>query len=192
MLAIFNSLGGGEVIVILVLALIVLGPEKLPEAMRRFGNIYSELRRMSDGFQSELRDAFQEPMQELRGTAQMMQDAVSQPMQAMTDPLREPATTATQPEAAADEVQTPVDEPPDVGDGRTAGPDEGASGDPGADAVEPPEEEPEPGQEPEQEPMPTDIGAPVLPTIDPDVVAPLAEASGVEGIADDPARERPV
>ena len=85
MLAIFNSLGGGEVIAILIIALIVLGPEKLPDAIRKFGNIYGELRRMSQGFQSELRDAFDEPLQSLRGTAQMMQDSVQQPLQAITE-----------------------------------------------------------------------------------------------------------
>ena len=85
MLAIFNSLGGGEVIAILIIGLIVLGPEKLPDAIRRFGNIYGEFRRMSQGFQSELRDAFDEPLQSLRGTAQMMQDSVNEPLQAITD-----------------------------------------------------------------------------------------------------------
>ena len=85
-LAIFNSLGGGEVIAILVIGLIVLGPEKLPDAIRKFGNIYGELRRMSQGFQSELRDAFDEPMRELRGTAQMMQDAVNEPVRSVKSP----------------------------------------------------------------------------------------------------------
>ena len=51
------NIGGGELIVILVIALIVLGPEKLPDAVRRAGRIYGELRRMSSGFQAELRDA---------------------------------------------------------------------------------------------------------------------------------------
>ena len=46
-LAIFNSLDGGEVIAILIIGLIVLGPEKLPDAIRKFGNIYGEFRRMS-------------------------------------------------------------------------------------------------------------------------------------------------
>jgi sec-independent protein translocase protein TatB len=99
-LGILNSLGGGEVIVILVLALIVLGPEKLPDAIRKVGNIYGELRRMSEGFQSEFRDAFDEPIRELRGTAQVMQDAVQQPLQ--TDLASGPV----------EEVQAPVEEAP--------------------------------------------------------------------------------
>jgi sec-independent protein translocase protein TatB len=125
-LAILNSLGAGEAIAILVIALIVLGPEKLPDAIRKFGNIYGELRRMSHGFQSELRDAFDEPLRELRGTAQMMQDAVNEPAKAVTSELRAPvvgggkkatetAAAATAGAAAtangsADETLAPVEE----------------------------------------------------------------------------------
>ena len=107
MLAIFNSLGGGEVIAILIIGLIVLGPEKLPDAIRKFGNIYGEFRRMSQGFQNELRDAFDEPLQSLRGTAQMMQDSVNQPLQAITEmtaPVVGGAATAEPVEVTATEV----------------------------------------------------------------------------------------
>ena len=64
---VFN-LGPGEVIVILVAGLVVLGPEKLPDMLRKAGRLYGELRRMANGFQSELRDAFDEPMKEMRDT----------------------------------------------------------------------------------------------------------------------------
>ena len=66
------NIGGGELIVILVIALIVLGPEKLPDAVRRAGRIYGELRRMSSGFQAELRDAIDEPMKEIRSTTDLV------------------------------------------------------------------------------------------------------------------------
>src|SRR5574338_1561448 len=39
------------------IAMIVLGPEKLPEMARKLGQIMGELRRVSDGFQQELRQA---------------------------------------------------------------------------------------------------------------------------------------
>jgi sec-independent protein translocase protein TatB len=76
---VFN-LSGSEIVVILLLALIVLGPEKLPEAIRRFGRIYGELRKMGTGFQSEFRTAFEEPLKELRETAQLTRDAVMNPI----------------------------------------------------------------------------------------------------------------
>ena len=51
------NVGGGEVLVILLLALIVLGPDKLPNAARQAGKYLGDFRRMSNGFQRELRDA---------------------------------------------------------------------------------------------------------------------------------------
>lgn len=45
--------------VILLVALIVLGPTKLPEAARKIGEAMNELRRMTSGFQAELRDALE-------------------------------------------------------------------------------------------------------------------------------------
>ncbi|HKA05520.1 MAG TPA: Sec-independent protein translocase protein TatB [Acidimicrobiales bacterium] len=59
---------GGELVIILLVALIVLGPDKLPDAIRKVGRVYGELRRMSAGFQSELRDALDEPLREVRDT----------------------------------------------------------------------------------------------------------------------------
>lgn len=51
------NIGAGELVVILGLALIVLGPQRLPEAVRTVGRVVGELRRISSGFQDELRNA---------------------------------------------------------------------------------------------------------------------------------------
>jgi sec-independent protein translocase protein TatB len=76
---------GGEVIIILVLALIVLGPEKLPDAIRRFARFYGEFKKMSTGFQNELRNALDEPMQELRSTADLLKQQIDEPANAIND-----------------------------------------------------------------------------------------------------------
>jgi sec-independent protein translocase protein TatB len=76
---VFN-LSGSEVVFILLAALVVLGPEKLPGAIRQFGRIYSELRKMGQGFQSELKDAFDEPMRELRETADLAKTSMLSPL----------------------------------------------------------------------------------------------------------------
>lgn len=60
------NLQGGELIIIAIVALVVLGPEKLPDAARRIGQIYSQIRRMGDGFVDEFRQAVDEPIVELR------------------------------------------------------------------------------------------------------------------------------
>ena len=69
------NLQGSEIVVILLLALVVLGPEKLPEAVRKFTQTYSELKKMSTGFQSELKSALDEPMREMRETANLVRNA---------------------------------------------------------------------------------------------------------------------
>lgn len=69
------NLQGSEIIVILLIALVVLGPEKLPEAVRKFTQTYSELKKMSTGFQSELKSALDEPMREMRETADLVRNA---------------------------------------------------------------------------------------------------------------------
>ena len=56
-----GSIGAAEILVVLVVALLVLGPSRLPEAARSLGKALAELRRMSSGFQAEMRDAFSEP-----------------------------------------------------------------------------------------------------------------------------------
>lgn len=51
-----SSLGPAEILVILVVALIVLGPKRLPEAGRQIGRALAEVRRWSQDIQSEIRD----------------------------------------------------------------------------------------------------------------------------------------
>jgi sec-independent protein translocase protein TatB len=52
------NIGGGELLVILLIALIVLGPQRMPEAARTVGRVVGEIRRISTGFQREVREAF--------------------------------------------------------------------------------------------------------------------------------------
>jgi len=55
------NVGGGEILLILLVALLVLGPTKMPEAARQVGQAMSSLRRLSTSFQRELREAMEEP-----------------------------------------------------------------------------------------------------------------------------------
>lgn len=57
-----GSIGAPEILVILLVALIVLGPDRLPNAARQVGKAVAEMRRISSGMQAELRDALQEPV----------------------------------------------------------------------------------------------------------------------------------
>jgi sec-independent protein translocase protein TatB len=74
-LAVVFNIQGGELIFLLLIALLVLGPEKLPDAIRKFGRAYSEFRKMANGFQGELKQVLDEPMRELRETAGLVREA---------------------------------------------------------------------------------------------------------------------
>lgn len=56
------NLGTPELLVILLVALLVLGPTKLPDAARQAGRALAEFRRMTSGFQAEMQHAMQEPL----------------------------------------------------------------------------------------------------------------------------------
>ncbi len=52
------NVGGPEVLVILLVALIALGPGQLPGAARKVGQVMTEIRKVSTNFQRELTSAF--------------------------------------------------------------------------------------------------------------------------------------
>ena len=117
------NLTGSELIVIVLLGLIVLGPEKLPGAIRRVGRLYLELKRLSSGFQEEFRTAFEEPIRELRSTADTLKSTIES---SATDenPTRTDASTN-------DETPTRSEEAPsgDSSTGAPAAPAQDRSGD---------------------------------------------------------------
>ena len=56
------NVGTPELLLILLVALMVLGPQKLPEVARQVGKAMAEVRKLTSGFQAEMRDALQEPL----------------------------------------------------------------------------------------------------------------------------------
>jgi len=54
------NVGPGEMVMILGLAVVVLGPARLPGALRGAGKVIGEVRRISGAFQQELRNALEE------------------------------------------------------------------------------------------------------------------------------------
>lgn len=104
------NLQGSELIIILLLALVVLGPEKLPDAMRKAGQFYAELKKMSTGFQNEFRAAVDEPLRELRETANTIRDSAD--FTKFQAGEREEKPKSAEMLAAADPDAVPTDELP--------------------------------------------------------------------------------
>jgi sec-independent protein translocase protein TatB len=102
------NIGPGELMAILAVALIVLGPTRLPEAVRTVGRVVGELRRISSGFQDELRNAFDDSdvIDQLeKGPSARPAAAPGEPIDAASLGLAEP-TPAT---AAGDGAEDSID-----------------------------------------------------------------------------------
>ena len=81
-----QNVGGGEMIVILIVALVVLGPDRLPEMARSAGKMLHKLRTMTDGLQSEVKDVMDDPsMQPLKELGEL----ATRPRQKLTEYARE-------------------------------------------------------------------------------------------------------
>lgn len=104
------NVGGGELAVILLLALVFLGPERLPQAARQFGKFMAEYRRMAAGFKSELKDAMDLPDSTVSDLRSMV-DTVRNPLDAITRPST-PTSVAPTPAAPTPAAPTPPAIPP--------------------------------------------------------------------------------
>jgi sec-independent protein translocase protein TatB len=72
-----GSVGFSEIAVIAIIALFVLGPDRLPQAARSIGKAISEFKRLTSGARADLEDALdatgmRETIAEIRGTVDEM------------------------------------------------------------------------------------------------------------------------
>ena len=88
------SLGPAEILVVLVIALLVFGPDKMPDIAKQVGKGFREFRRVQQHLKSELRDVVSE-FDSPSSTATVEQQAVP-----MLPPKDTPSTDATSNDAA--------------------------------------------------------------------------------------------
>lgn len=134
---VFN-VGTAELLVILLVALLVLGPKKLPDAARQVGRALGELRRLSSGFQAEMRDALREPIEGTPAsgsptTPAKAGGALSSPKSAAfeADPTTPPPVAGDAGTGATGDAVEHAP-PPDVGSQSGGDPVDGDGGPPGA------------------------------------------------------------
>ena len=147
------NVGGGELLIIFLVALVVLGPTKLPEVARQAGKIYSEFRKISSGFQREFREAMRDPVG--NAVRDVTEDATPQPIGA-GDPYDGAEKTSFRPRPRAEDEAASGSSPSDLPDADTGGSDDGGSDDvdsqrSGSDAIGPngsPGDEPVPADDP--------------------------------------------
>lgn len=94
------GIGTGELLLLMVLALIVLGPARLPQLARDLGKTLADLRKSSD----ELREEFLNADKVIERAAALPQPA------GPPDAGATQATVATGPEVAAEDSGTPMED----------------------------------------------------------------------------------
>jgi sec-independent protein translocase protein TatB len=99
------NVGGGEIIVILLLALLVLGPDKLPSTAKKVGRFLHEVRRMTSGFEQEVRKAMD--FENIDGAGPSSSTSVSDALHRsssgpqLTGPAKTPSPSSTPTERVA-------------------------------------------------------------------------------------------
>jgi len=88
-------IGPEKIILVLVIGLIVLGPDRLPQVARQVGRGYREFRRVTSGLDAEVRQVLHEPLR-----------------QAFAEPQ---PTTARDPDASSSETEETSGAPPAQG-----------------------------------------------------------------------------
>ena len=103
------NVGPEKLMVVLLVALIVLGPDKLPNAARQIGRYLNEFRRISQGFQQELRSAIDMAADPVSTITQPTPDDPTTPASAAPAPdvgPGGPASEAATVEAPSDDAAT--------------------------------------------------------------------------------------
>lgn len=115
-----NMPGGPELLVIFLVALIVLGPQQLPKAMRTFGSVMAEVRKVSNNFQAEMRSAM-DSVVDTSGNEKPQSGSMAKatPASATTDAAGEPVTVGEPTLDEFDEIvaRNLAEEHADQGDG---------------------------------------------------------------------------
>lgn len=106
------NVGGMELLAIAIVALVVLGPDKLPGALRQLGSVIGEVRRISQGFQTDLRGALTEAEREAELARQSREPGASAAKAGIpqADPDPGAAMAAAQAELAAAEAAQSTDD----------------------------------------------------------------------------------
>jgi sec-independent protein translocase protein TatB len=140
---ILENIGGGEIVVIAFLALVVLGPDRIPEMARGAGRMLHNLRKLTSEWTGDMQDIVNDPaMQPIRELGEfavrprqklaqyaLEAEAEERSKAASADP--DAASDVESPSAAdADEAHPPVDRSPEPADRAT---DVGAPAAGGAD-----------------------------------------------------------
>ena len=103
------NFSGSEIIFLLILGLVVLGPEKLPPVLRKMGQLYGQFKKVTGDAQSEFKDAFAEPLRDMQNAANEYKTVFTDASKQVEDQFIDTAAVFSQ--SAIQEQQESVIEP---------------------------------------------------------------------------------
>ena len=99
-----GSLGMPEILIILIIALIVFGPRKLPELGKTLGKSLAQFRRASEDFKRQWEDEVTMERQRIEAPAPLEHTSYSEPDPALADEVQPSATGEPSPTEGASEA----------------------------------------------------------------------------------------
>jgi sec-independent protein translocase protein TatB len=105
-----------KLFLVAIIALVVLGPHRLPQAARSLGRFLAQLRHMSSSFQDEVRGALSEPVEAFNSALGDFrpQDVPRSVRQAITNTLITPAASSSPVPSPSSAAPSPPPPEPDV------------------------------------------------------------------------------
>ena len=100
---IFDSVGLGEWVVLLAVLLVVIGPKRLPSALRTFGQHYAKFRRAAESFKRQIMDMDREIQREVEKVEREVEAAAQAAEQQVDDVAQAATETPATPETKADD-----------------------------------------------------------------------------------------
>lgn len=106
-----------KLFLVAIIALVVLGPNRLPQAARSLGRFLAQMRHMSSGFHDEVRGALSDPLDAFNSAMGDFrpQNLPRSVRQAITDTLTTPTTSspaAAPVSPASADASPPIPDPP--------------------------------------------------------------------------------
>ena len=83
------SLGAWEIILIVIVAIVVLGPEKTPYYAKKLGEALGLMKQYSGKLATEIKENVAEPLSEVVQPLQSVTKEMTEPFKDLTDPLKE-------------------------------------------------------------------------------------------------------
>lgn len=126
----FLDIGIFEIMIVLIVALLVIGPQRLPEVARKMGKIYRNLKKMTGDFTKQIKEAadLDDDIEELKGTFKSLnadvkefskavntevdeiKESLDAETEALTKPLKKEAAESKKTvDTKADEIKETVD-----------------------------------------------------------------------------------